>query len=84
MLYVSYRPYADIFQRFIRTADDSRIRELIEFLDYTLVPLGAQGLKNQLDFVFYFWIGVTALCVIALLLVVLRGFHNRPRAKATT
>jgi hypothetical protein len=84
MLYVSYRPYAEIVQRFIHTGDESRIRELSEFLGYTLVPLGAQGFKNRLDFVFYFWLGVTALCVIALLLMAVRHFRNRPRAKATT
>ena len=84
LLYVSYRPYAEIFQRFVRTGDAMRIQELNEFLDYAQVPLGAQGFKNLGDFVFYFWLGVTALCVIALLLVVLRYFQNRPRAKATT
>ena len=83
-LYVSYWPYAEIVQRFIHTGDESRIRELSEFLGYTLVLLGAQGFKNRLDCVFYFWFGVTALCVIALLLMAVRHFRNRPRAKATT
>jgi hypothetical protein len=78
MLYVSYRPYAEIVQRFIHTGDESCIRELSEFLDYTLVLLGAQGFKNRLDFVFYFWLGVNALCVIALLLMAVRHFQNRP------
>jgi hypothetical protein len=83
MLYVSYRPYADIFRAYVRDGDQSRILELTEFLAYTQFPLGVDG-SNQPDFVFYFWFGVTALCVIGLLLVVLRYFQNRPRASATT
>ena len=66
----------------MRTGEGSQIRELNEFLDYTLVPLGAQGFRNRMDFVFYFWLGVTALCVVALLLMAARHFQNRRQAKA--
>ena len=83
MLYVSYRPYAEILQRFIRTGDDSRIAELSEFLAYAQIPLGAEQFKHLGDFVFYFWVGVTVLCILALLLVVLRHFQHRERANAT-
>jgi hypothetical protein len=79
---MSYRPYAESLQRFVRTGEGSQIRELNEFLDYTLVPLGAQGFRNRMDFVFYFWLGVTALCVIALSLMAARHFQNRRQAKA--
>jgi hypothetical protein len=82
LLYMSYRPYAESLQRFVRTGEGSQIRELNEFLDYTLVPLGAQGFRNRMDFVFYFWLGVTALCVVALLLMAARHFQNRRQAKA--
>ncbi len=83
MLYVSYRPYAEILQRFIRTGDDSRIAELSEFLAYAQIPLGAEQFKHLGDFVFYFWVGVTGLCILALLLAVLRHFQHRERANAT-
>jgi hypothetical protein len=83
MLYVSYRPYAEILHRFIRTGDDSRIPELSEFLAYAQIPLGAEQFKHLGDFVFYFWVGVTVLCILALLLVVLRHFQHRETANAT-
>jgi hypothetical protein len=41
------------FQRFVRTGDGSRIRELNEFLDYTLVRLCAQEFRNRMDFMSY-------------------------------
>jgi hypothetical protein len=53
------------------------------FLAYTQLPLGMDDF-NQQNFVFYFWFGVTALCAVGLLLMVLRYFQNRPRASATT
>ena len=83
MLYVSYRPYAEILHRFIRTGDDSRIPELSEFLAYAQIPLGAEQFKHLGDFVFHFWVAVTVLCILALLLVVLRHFQHRERANAT-
>jgi hypothetical protein len=82
-LYVSYRPYAEILQRFIRTGDDSRIPELSGFLAYAQIPLGAEQFKHLPDFVFYFWVGVTMLCIITLFLVASRYFQHRERANAT-
>jgi hypothetical protein len=38
----------------------------------SLFPFGAKGSYQLLDFVFYFWLGVTALCAIALLLVLIK------------
>jgi tetratricopeptide (TPR) repeat protein len=83
MLYVSYRPYAEILRAYVRDGDQSRIEELTEFLAYTQLPLGVHD-SNQLDFVFYFWSGVTALCVIGLLLAVLRYLQNRPQTSVAT
>jgi hypothetical protein len=83
MLYVNYRPYAEIFRAYVRDGDQSRINELSWFLAYTQLPLGMDDF-NQQNFVFYFWFGVTALCAVGLLLIVLRYFQNRPRASATT
>lgn len=84
ILYVSYRPYAQIFQQFIRTGNDRRISEFGEFLDYTQTPLGAHGFQNLGTFVFYFWSGVSALCVIVLLFLLIRHFVHHRRAAATT
>lgn len=84
LLYVSYRPYAEIFQQFVRTGNDRQIPEFTEFLSYTQTPLGAHGFQNQANFVFYFWFGATVLCVIALLFVVIRHLVHHRRAAATT
>jgi hypothetical protein len=83
MLYVSYRPYAEILQRFIRNGDESALSELSNFLASTQIPLGARGFPGVWNFVFYFWFGVTLLCILALLFVVLRHFQHRTRANAT-
>src|SRR6266566_579507 len=83
VLYVSYRPYAEILQRFIRNGDQMNLPELSSFLDTTRLPLGAQGFLDVWQFVFYFWFGVVLLCILALLVAVLRHFQHRPRANAT-
>jgi hypothetical protein len=83
MLYLSYRPYAEILQRFIRNGDESGLSELSNFLATTQVPLGATGFLGVWNFVFYFWFSVTLLCILALLFVVLRHFQHRTRANAT-
>jgi len=54
VLYVSYRPYAEILQRFIRDGDQMSLPELSSFLDTTRLPLGAQGFLDVWQFVFYF------------------------------
>ncbi len=54
LLYVSYRPYDEILQRYIHTGDDDRIPELSEFLAHMQIPLGAENFKQLPDFVFYF------------------------------
>jgi hypothetical protein len=84
VLYVSYRPYAEIFQRFIRNGDETSLTELFSFLETTQVPLGAQGFLSVWQFVFYFWFGVVLLCIFALLVAVLRRFQHRARANAAT
>lgn len=81
MLYVSYRPYSEMFQRFVRYGDESGLRELSDFLSNALVPLGT-GWNRYLGIyaaVYYFWFGVAILCALALLLGVLRYWQTRPR-----
>jgi hypothetical protein len=89
VLFVSYGPYSQLFQRFVSTGDDFHLSELSAFLGDTQVPLGSQfslgswyvGSQNV---VFCFWFAVTILCVLALLIGVLRHVQTRPRATTTT
>jgi hypothetical protein len=84
VLYESYRPYAEILQRFIRNGDETSLPELSSFLDTTRLPLGAQGFLDVWEFVFYFWFGVVLVCIFALLVAVLRRFQHRTRANVAT
>jgi hypothetical protein len=73
ILYATYRPYAEILQRYIHTGDESQMRELSDFLGWAQVfPLSAVN----------FWFAVTALCVIALLLVVIPFLVKHLQARA--
>ncbi|HTQ62879.1 MAG TPA: hypothetical protein VMI32_21820 [Candidatus Solibacter sp.] len=82
LLYVSYRPYAEILQDFIRSGDDSRIPQLSEFLASAQVPLGAQDFISVRQVAVDFWFALTVLCVFALSLAVVRHFQTRPRPAA--
>jgi hypothetical protein len=83
MLYVSYRPYAEIFRSYVRYGDGSRIQDLTDFLSYTQMPLGTKDFNQLLDFEFYFWCSFFALCLIALAFMILRHFKNRLRPSPT-
>ncbi len=82
VLYVSYRPYAEIFRRFIITGDQANLAELSSFLRTAQFPLGGRNFLDGWNFVLYFWSVVTLLSVIALLLAVVRHFQTRPRPAA--
>jgi hypothetical protein len=89
VLFVSYWPYSELFERFLRDGDDGGLSELSGFLGDARLPLGSQfnlgpgswyvGVWNV---VFYFWSAVTILCVLALLIAVVRYFETRPRPRA--
>jgi hypothetical protein len=87
VLFVSYWPYSQLFQRFLKTGDDFHLSELSAFLGDTQLPLGSQfnlgswyvGSQNA---VFFFWLAVTILCAVVLLIAVLRHFQTRPRTTA--
>jgi hypothetical protein len=83
-LYLNYRPYAEIFQRYLRTGEESRMPELSEFLGYTQFPFGVMGFDAALRIILYFWAGVTLLCLVSLLFVLTRYFLNRSRVAATS
>jgi hypothetical protein len=82
ILYISYRPYAEILQRFILKGDETGLSEFSNFLEATQFPLGAQRFQLT-EFVFYFWFSVTLLCILALMFVLVRHFQSRLRANAT-
>ncbi len=82
ILLVSYWPYSELLQRFLRNGDESGMSELSSFLGNVQVPLGTAGFLGVSNAVFYFWFAVTILCVLALLIAVFRHFQTRPRTSA--
>jgi hypothetical protein len=85
LLYISYRPYAEIAQRFIHTGDNAGLADLSRFLGYTRTPLGAGWVSGKYlsveRFAFYFWCAVAGLCALVIMLSILR-FLIRSDAKA--
>lgn len=87
ILFVSYRPYSVLFQRFLSKGDDPGASELSNFLRDVQRPLGSQyslgtWYVSSSMMVFYFWFAVTILCALALLIAVFRHYQTRPRANA--
>jgi tetratricopeptide (TPR) repeat protein len=88
VLFVSYWPYSQLLQRFLRTGDDFHLSELSAFLGDTQLPLGSEfslagsWYVGTWNVVFFFWFAVTVLCALALLIAVFRHFQTRPRASA--
>jgi hypothetical protein len=87
VLFVSYRPYSELLQRYLGKGDDSNLPELSAFLRDAKLPLGSQfhlgpdsWYVASWNMVFYFWFAVTILCALALAIAVLRHFQTRPRA----
>jgi hypothetical protein len=78
MLYVSYRPYSQILQRFTDSGDKGQIPELGRYLEDMQLPIGARGYLGASDAAFHFWCGVTILCALAVLIAVFRHFKTRP------
>jgi hypothetical protein len=78
-LYATYRPYAEIFQYYLHTGDESQLPLLSSFLGHTGVLLGFEGFHG--DVRVYFWFAVSALCFLALLLAVIPfvARHLRPQ-----
>ncbi len=83
-IYLTYRPYWYIFQSEILNGNRSHAGDLRDFLMATqgLAGTGSYGYGIAL-FPFYFWMVVTLLSVIGLLLILLRHFLGRPRANAS-
>lgn len=87
VLFVSYWPYSQLFQRFLKTGDDFHLSELSSFLGDTQLPLGSDfnlgsWYVGSTNAVFCFWLAVTILCAVAFLIAVFRHFQTRPRTTA--
>ncbi len=81
-LYITYRPYSEIFERYIQAGDVSHMRELSEFLGSTSVLPGIRSFYQEQDFVFYFWLGLTLLGLSALSFMVARHVVKRRNVSA--
>lgn len=91
-LYVTYRPYAAIYSRFLETGDTSQLKNLRDFIGFTRSPIGTQFYRHgpldywgvvfspyisAPDFTFYFWLAVTVLSLASLAVIVGRHILNR-------
>ena len=90
VLFVSYRPYAKLLQRFLSKGDDAHLPELSAFLRDARLPLGSQfhlgpesWYVGAWQIVFYFWLVLTISCVIALAIAIFRHYQMRPRPAAS-
>jgi hypothetical protein len=83
VLRLSYQPYAEILQHFIRDGNESGLDNLRDFLADAYAPIGSGWLIRTQDYSSYFWFAVLVLCAVALFVAVLRYFQARPRANAT-
>jgi hypothetical protein len=91
VLFVTYRPYSQLLQRFLSKGDDTALPELSAFLRDAQLPLGSQfhlgpdsSYVGSWNAVFYFWFAVTILCALALLVAVFRHYQTRPRTSVAT
>ena len=82
LLYLSYRPYAEIFRRFVERGDDMNLTDLTAFVGDAYVPFGFGGWLSMSGAAFGFWIVVAAGCLLTLLVAVLRHLQTRPRTAA--
>ena len=83
VLRLSYQPYAEILQHFIRDGNETGLTNLRDFLGHAHAPIGSGWLTPRQDYSSYFWFAVIVLCALALFVAVLRYFQARPRANAT-
>jgi ABC-type transport system involved in multi-copper enzyme maturation permease subunit len=83
VLRLSYQPYAEILQHFIRDGDETSLTNLRDFPGHAYAPIGSGWLTPRQDYASYFWFAVIASCAFALLVALLRYFQTRPRVNAT-
>jgi hypothetical protein len=79
LLYLSYRPYAQIFRGFVDHGDDRNLSDLVTFVDDAHVPFGFDGWLSMSPAAFGFWLVVAAACLLALIIAVARHLQTRLR-----
>ncbi len=80
LLYLSYRPYAQIFRRFVDHGDDRGLADLVTFVDEAHVPFGFGGWLSMSRAAFDFWFVVLPVaCSRFFFIAVFRHFQTRPR-----
>jgi hypothetical protein len=82
LLYLSYRPYAEIFRRFVDHGDDMSLTDLTAFVGDAYVLFGFGGWLSMSGAAFGFWFVVAIACLLALLTAVVRHLQTRPRTTA--
>jgi hypothetical protein len=82
LLYLSYRPYAEIFRRFVDHGDDMSLTDLTVFVGDAYVPFGFGGWLSMSGAAFGFWFVVAIACLLALLTAVVRHLQTRPQTTA--
>ncbi|HKV49374.1 MAG TPA: hypothetical protein VJN69_14870 [Candidatus Acidoferrales bacterium] len=79
-LYLTYRPYAEMFRTYLRGGDPTSLLTVAAFLndlDYSQTPPPHQALYSLWTFPMYFWAGVIVLCFVALALVTAKFIWQR-------
>ena len=74
ILYATYKPYTLIFQRYIRTGDETEMWDFRNFLGRAEIPV--RRLSEE-----QFWLAVIVLCVIALFIVLTRSLVKHLRTR---
>ena len=85
-LYLSYRPYADMFHAYLSGGDPTPLLTVGAFLNdlsYSQTPPPHQALYSLWTFPMYFWAGVIVLCFVALIFVTAKFvWRKRPAISA--
>lgn len=80
-LFVSYRPYAEIFNTFVTYGFVPQEESLWLFLGLVEPPYLLWGSwQSRLAALHYFWTAVTILCILGLVLLIVRGVVSHLRA----
>lgn len=80
MLYVTYRPYSQILEKYALSGDTGQIPALTQYLELMNQPLGARSYIGASEVAFKFWCVVAVLCAIAVLVAVMRHFQTGAKA----
>ena len=65
VLRLSYQPYADTMQHFIRDGGETGLANLSDFLRHACTSVGSGWLKQRQEYSFYFWFALMVLCTLA-------------------